>query len=333
MKKNIARLLSFILSLALIVPLGIFSTFAADMDILITAAPNEEDNFGETDTIEGIINSDDSVAAEVSTASDENTASKDSGKNNDGMIASELPDRYAVPISTDKGIQGSGSVDFLDKHWAQNGIPDYVSYIYMTGGENISEDVSYYWYDVGIVNAGDVEKEAILSTASPSCFINFVECSASYSQRNDIYKEIAAMEDSKIQSIQLSLNTEQIFIYVFDSAVSDYEKILTEKYGDIIKVIPQSDAAYDDAMTVGIDTAAKDKNNDTFLFIAASVLLCLSLTAFVIIRRKAQLSVTAEGKAIQSVALTKKEIKNAVRQSEYTPSNDIFNRIKKNLDK
>lgn len=180
-------------------------------------------------------------------------------------IAFEEPvgdeDYLPIPVLPDEELPPEPILPELgdiDTYLAQNGYPDYISYICNTGaainGYDPSSGEEYqpqmtYWWDVGVVNATSEQKteiEELINELYPiENIITFEDCTYSYNQRAALLPEIRETVEKlfptiRVIDVSLIRNTEQIALYLDFSADGDVPEpdMVREKmyaiYGDLL---------------------------------------------------------------------------------------------------
>jgi len=185
-----------------------------------------------------------------------------------------------VTASMYDGIYGTSVADTPQiDNWKTEGYPEYISFVYESGGWVEENDEIYTTYAIGTVNATLAEKEYIVSLFPRTYVIKFYDCSVNHTERERIVSEIIAQKDINIISVCLMQSTEQIYIIIRqDLFLSHYLKSLPEKYGDIFYITDEP--AEPDVQTIG-NTGVSTINYWVF-----SLLLILFFTLFVYIYRK-----------------------------------------------
>lgn len=170
-----------------------------------------------------------------------------------------LPDEDHLPDEVILPEEPLPVLGDIKTYLAENGCPDYVSFIFNSGaaihgydpssGEAYQPQMTYTW-DVGLVNATAAQKaeiEALINDLYPiENIITFVECSYSYSEREamlpDIRETVKQLySDLTGLDVYLVPNTEQIGVTLAfpegDSVDLDTVRAeLYKLYGDIIFV-------------------------------------------------------------------------------------------------
>lgn len=170
-------------------------------------------------------------------------------------------------LEDDYGEDGDGSPEEpfpelgnIDEYLAENGYPDYLSFICNTAaainGFDPETEEEYhpkltYWWDVGVVNATSEQKteiETLINELYPiDNIITFVDCTYSYNERKALLPEIRRTVEEmfptiKVIDVSLIRNTEQIALQLDFSAGVEEDVIepdmVKEKmyavYGDLL---------------------------------------------------------------------------------------------------
>ena len=170
----------------------------------------------------------------------------------------------------------------IDEYLAENGYPDYLSFICNTAaainGYDPSSGEEYqpkltYWWDVGVVNATSEQKteiETLINELYPiDNIITFVDCTYSYNERKALLPEIRQTVEEmfptiKVIDVSLIRNTEQIALQLDFSAGVEEDVIEAEMvkekmyaiYGDLL-FMGDFGVTTDDGYDVGVpETAA-----------------------------------------------------------------------------
>ena len=168
------------------------------------------------------------------------------GEAEDGVAAEDGGGRENLPELGD-----------IEKYLAENGYPDYVSFIFNSGaamngydpssGEEYQPQMTYMW-EVGVVNATAAQKaeiQALIDGQYPiENIITFVECRYTYSQREAMASDVRSMveklyPDAEILDVILVRNGEYISVELKEMSLeqlADLEKSMAAAYGDLILV-------------------------------------------------------------------------------------------------
>lgn len=246
---------------------------------------------------------------------------------------------YSPP--NDGKIYGEGSELFPEKYYAINGYPDYISYVFETGGEMV-EDTQVISCEFGVVNATEQQKNEIISTFSSTVRIEFVECEYSYAERDAMIGIINSLEDDYIISAMLIYNTEEILVDISTADLqteqeriqrgTEYEAKLNELIGAELVVVQWGEYATTEDMGIaaaaGIDA---ENNNLFFLYVAAAVVVVIGLVAVMTVRKRA--AVTVRGDVVTSgKRISRKDAVTLVSSCTQTPDAELFEQIKKKID-
>lgn len=169
------------------------------------------------------------------------------------QLAEYLPDEDSLP---EEEFPELGDID---KYLAQNGYPDYLSFIFNSGasingydptsGEAYKPQMTYLW-EVGLVNADAAKKteiETLINRLYPiENKITFVDCTYSHAQREAMIPDIRETAKQLFPNltgldVYLILNAEQIGVNVAFPAGdnTDYEMVrekMYAMYGDVVFV-------------------------------------------------------------------------------------------------
>jgi len=240
----------------------------------------------------------------------------------------------AVPdVRLSDGTPGRGSVDVPDKYWATNGYPEYISFAYEAGGEVLDDGTFIAYWEIGIVDADEDAKQEVIDLLSPNCRITFRDCGYSYNQRETAYNEIRAMDDEAVGAALMVLNSEVVMVEIADGFEKEYAKKFIEQYGSFI-VVTNDIAAAQDSVTYEGGGLSKGDTNGMWLWtlcavfvVGAAMLLFMNRTRLIPAMQTANGTIVAK-----NVAVSKKEVVAFVKDSEVSPSNDVFKAISKTID-
>lgn len=155
--------------------------------------------------------------------------------------------------------------DYIEKYFAENGYPDYVSYIFNTGASTSAYDPSSgeeyqqkmtYWWEVGVAHATDDDK-AEIQTLIDNFFpieniVTFVECAYSKAEKEALVPEIRQTvkdlyPDAEILDI-IIINNPFMLLEIRgleDWQMGDLEKTFGAMYGELIIVSDGLDDSVD----------------------------------------------------------------------------------------
>lgn len=238
-------------------------------------------------------------------------------------------------------LAGTGTVEDIDKYWAQNGYPEDVGFAYEAGGELLEDDTVVTWWEIGLVDGGEQRRQEILSLISPNCRVTFLDCEYSYSRREAVLREIQELEDGNIQSAILILNTDRILVVVEPGHLEEYKKLFGERYGNLVQV--QDRVAGVEDMTIGETGVAPGLYSDGgeaqgpslwgWTAAAAAVAVLGSAALLLAFRRRVPVRQTTAGDIEEVGALpTRREVEQAVRESTADPEDGLLEKLKRELE-
>lgn len=237
----------------------------------------------------------------------------------------------------DKGECGRGT-EHLEKYYAANGYPDYISYAFNTASEMLSEGVDVFYYDVALTENTPENRQAVLDIAAENCCINFIDAQWSYNERQAALEEIQAMDIEGMQ-VTDSLNTEFIFVYLPDGA----DESAIPLHNGLVKILPLSEYAVvieDGGMdtvtapTTGIGAIAESESAaPVWVWAGVAVIALAAVGGAAVIIRRSRVSVNSDGSAQASASAAKADIVKLIADSAETPSKELKDRIIKEIDK
>lgn len=237
----------------------------------------------------------------------------------------------------DKGECGKGT-EYLEKYYAANGYPDYISYAFNTALEMLSEGVDVFYYDVALTENTPENRQAVLDIAAENCCINFVDAQWSYNERQAALEEIQAMDIDGMQ-VTDSLNTEFIFVYLPDGA----DESAIPLHNGLVKILPLSEYAVvieDGGMdtvtvpTTGIGAIAEPESaTPVWVWAGVAVIALAAVGGAAVIIRRSRVSVNSDGSAQASAGAAKADVVKLIADSTETPSKELKDRIIKEIDK
>lgn len=237
----------------------------------------------------------------------------------------------------DKGECGKGT-EYLEKYYAANGYPDYISYAFNTASEMLSEGVDVFYYDVALTENTPENRQAVLDIAAGNCCISFVDAQWSYNERQAALEEIQAMDIDGMQ-VTDSLNTEFIFVYLPDGA----DESAIPLHNGLVKILPLSEYAVvieDGGMdtvtvpTTGIGAIAEPESaTPVWVWAGVAVIALAAVGGAAVIIRRSRFSVNSDGSAQASAGAAKADVVKLIADSTETPSKELKDRIIKEIDK
>lgn len=123
---------------------------------------------------------------------------------------------------------GTGSVENITQYWTENGYPDYVSYAAKTGfasyEPSTQTETVYNIWTVGLVGAGEAQKQEILSLVSSKYQVIFEEAEHSYAFREETAEKIMKSYPNAVA--ELSEASENIYLYNNGYTDEEWQKII-----------------------------------------------------------------------------------------------------------
>lgn len=241
----------------------------------------------------------------------------------------EQPSYSDTPRLAD-GEVGRGSIEDLDKYWATNGYPDDISFAYEAGGEMLEDGTMVKWWEIGIVNADDNRKQEIIDMLSPNCIVTFIDCRYSHRQREAAYNEILASKDDNILGAVMLLNSEVVMVKIAEGHEKEYAKKFIQQYSSFVVVTNNLDGAKEDTLLTG----SAEKGNMLWIWTITTTLL-MGATAILFFNRTRLIPAmqTTTGKVVtQSTSVSRKETISAIKNSETSPSDEVFSTILCKID-
>ncbi len=269
--------------------------------------------------------------------------------------ANEEPSRPAEPTEPfdyaeylkGKGECGNGTIDGLEYYYDKNGYPDYISYVFNTASEMLSNGAIVFYYDVALTENTPENRQAVLDIAAENCCINFIDAQWSYNDRQAALKEIQAMDIEGMQVMD-TLNTEWIFVYLPDGA----DESAIPPHNGLVKILPLSEyanviedggmdigavdtvTAADPLITTGIGGAAEnDSAAPMWVWAGVAVIALAAVGGAAVIIRRSRISVNRDGSAQASASTAKSDVVKLIADSTETPSEELKDRIIREIDK
>ena len=258
-------------------------------------------------------------------------------------VSEQYDDTYenAAPRLAD-GEPGRGTIDDPDKYWVMNGYPEYISYAYNAGGELRDDGTSISYWEIGLVNADETIKKAILDLVSPNCRVTFWNCNYSYNQREKAFNEIYASRNDIVRDVAMLLNSEAVFVEIAEGYEKEYARKFIEQYGTFV-VVTNSISSINNAMTgggsMGIDAGLTPGGPpgtgfDSWL-LPLCIIIVVLIAAVVYINRNRlipALQTNTGATVAQNPGLSRKHTVAAVKNSAVSPSNDVLKSIMRKID-
>ena len=255
------------------------------------------------------------------------------------MAAQRLIDGdTANELRLDEGVAGRGTVDNPADFWVMNGYPDNISFAYEAGGEILENGASIAYWEIGIVNGSEADKQEILGLISPNCLVTFKDCSFSYNQRLMAYNEISAGLDEIVRQVVMALNSETVVVEIADGYEKDYAQKYIEVYGAFVTVT-NSIPSNANATAIGgslpqLEGGFGESGFNNWIWLICSVFLVIAFTVLFVNRTRFIPALqTNNGNIITKGApVSRKQTITAIKNSVISPSDDVFDSLKKRID-
>ena len=235
------------------------------------------------------------------------------------------------------GKAGNGTIDAPDKYWAMNGYPDNISFAYEAGGEMLDDGTSLTYWEIGIINADEASRQAILDLLSPNCRITFRECQYSYNQREAAYNEIYASRNDIVLDVVMVRNSQNVFVAIADGYEKEYARKYIEQYGAFVGVTNDI-ATADDAIAGlgGLDVGGNAKSGFYLWIWSLGAIFLIGMAAILFANRSRLVPAmhTANGNIVTGNApVSRKQTIATIKNSAITPSDDVFKSIMEKVDR
>ena len=280
------------------------------------------------------------------------------------------PEPYVYPESIDDwGVGGNGTEEVLEKYYGRFGYPEYISYVYNTGAESLASEgyedynIVFWYHDVALVENTPENQQAVLDIAAENCYIRFLDAKWSYKQRKAVYDELEAM-DIEGMRVNMPSNIETIFVYLPDDS-EHFDDI--PLHDGMVKVVPESemlenDDSYDiggsvitgavpgiggvipeagldggytpeidikEDITVGIEP--QNAPLPLWAWAGIAVIAFVAVGGAIVLIRKNRVSVNSDGSAEVAASVTKKEVVEMISDSTEKPSDELKDKIMRDL--
>ena len=253
------------------------------------------------------------------------------------------------------GQPGRGNVEELYEYFEETGYPGHLSYVFEAGGELRDETVYSYWL-VGMVDATQEQKAAILDLAAPTCLVTFENAMFTHEEKVRAFEAIQALDDPNITHLVFGANTDTVWVGVPEELAKQYARYLIRDLGlgAVVSVTDEHSFAYlltesaavpggvVDRLETGTlttgggstvvptvpDELQSDSTPSPWLFLTAGLAaLALLLTA-----RSLLLPALSGGGTWGRSHLTRVQVERAVSEDSAEPREDLFPSILKKLE-
>lgn len=269
------------------------------------------------------------------------------GSGEESAYREETPSPTAPP----QRQPGRGEIDDIYAYWEKNGYPDYVSYAFAAGGEMTADGTICTYWEIGLVDAGETQKQEILSLVSPDCLVEFKNCLFTHAQKQTAYDALTelAETDKNILEVIFIRNDDSVWVAVPEELTKEYAKYLIRDLGlgavvsvtdeDSINAVT-TDSFLDGAIAASGDPGIAAPGGAAGIvpevgagaplwtcLILAAVFAC-TLTVLALHRYFAPAAVTESGTVRTTGApLSRRQTEQAVREDMQAPSASVYRAV------
>ena len=93
-----------------------------------------------------------------------------------------------APYTPVQRTPGRGEITDILSYWEENGYPADVSYAFEAGGEVMEDGTVCAWWEIGLVDAGEEQRQEVLDLVSPAGLVTFYPCSYTHAQKVDAFE-------------------------------------------------------------------------------------------------------------------------------------------------
>lgn len=274
----------------------------------------------------------------------------------DESTYTEAPSGAIVAPRLSDGQPGRGNVEDLYDYFEKKGYPGHLSYVFQAGGELRDETVYSYWL-VGMVDATEEDKAAILDLAAPTCLITFENAMFTHEEKVRAFEAIQALNDPNITHLVFGANTDTVWVGVPEALTKQYAQYLIRDLGlgAVVSVTDEHSFAYaltESAATPGgvaekpFDIGALTTGGGDAVVPAMPggirdhsplspwpfLLAGLTVLALLLTARSLLLPALAGGGTWGRSRLTRGQVERAVSESTAEPREELFPSILKKLE-
>lgn len=152
------------------------------------------------------------------------------------------------PYTPAQLFPGRGEITDILQYWEDNGYPDRVSYAFEAGGEVTDDGAIYTYWEIGLVDADETQKQEILDLVAPSCLVEFKNCLFTHAQKQAAYDTLTelAVTDPNIEEVIFIRNGDSVWVSVPEELTKEYAKYLIRDLGlgAVVSVTDQHSISY-----------------------------------------------------------------------------------------
>lgn len=266
--------------------------------------------------------------------------------------ASSSREEMSPPSAPAPRLPGQGEIDDICAYWEKNGYPDYVSYAFESGGGWTDGAVYSHW-EIGLVNADETQKQAVLDLVSPSCLVEFKNCLFTHAQKQTAYDALIqlAKTDRNISEVIFIRNDDSVWVAVPEELTKEYAEYLIRDLGlgavvmvtdeDSLNAVTTNDLL-DGAVAAegepgipvpgGIVPEVRAGAPLYWIYLVLAVAAC-TLTGFALHRYFAPAAVAENGTVrVTNAPLSRRQTEQAVRESVQVPNASVYRAVLERIE-
>lgn len=265
----------------------------------------------------------------------------------------------SAPYQPPQRTPGRGEVADILQYWEDNGYPTYASYAFEAGGEMMDDGTICSYWEIGLVNASEAQKQEILELVSPTCLVEFKNCLFTHAQKQTAYDTITemAVTDSNILEVIFIRNDDTVWVAVPEELAKEYAKYLIRDcgLGAVVSVTDENslNAVADGDLLEGVMTAQGGRDAAAsavigssgivpearagaplhWIYLVLAVIAACTLTGFVLRRHFVPAAITENGTiCIASTPLSRRQTEQAVRENVQAPDGSVYRNLLERLE-
>lgn len=260
----------------------------------------------------------------------------------------------SAPYTPPQRLPGQGEITDILQYWEDNGYPDYVSYAFEAGGEMTDDGTIYSYWEIGLVDAGEAQKQKILELVHPTCLVEFKGALFTHAQKLAAYHKLMelAETDSNILQVIFIRNDDSVWVAVPEAQAKEYAKYLIRDcgLGAVVSVTDEDslNAVTDGDLLEGVMTAQGGRDAAVpaaagssgvvpgaqaaaplhWIYLVLAVIAACTLTGFVLRRHFVPAAMTEHGTIpIASAPLSRRQTEQAVRENMQAPHDSVYRNL------
>lgn len=263
----------------------------------------------------------------------------------------------SAPYTPPQRLPGQGEITDILQYWEDNGYPDYVSYAFEAGGEMTDDGTIYSYWEIGLVDAGEAQKQKILELVHPTCLVEFKGALFTHAQKLAAYHKLMelAETDSNILQVIFIRNDDSVWVAVPEAQAKEYAKYLIRDcgLGAVVSVTDEdslnavtTDSFLDGAIAAegkpgivapggaaAIVPEARAGAPLSWIYLVLAVTAACTLTGFALHRSFAPAAVTENGTIrITNAPLSRRRTEQAVREDMQVPNASVYRAVLERIE-